>query len=139
MATQRKCIVCGKNYDYCPHCNKGSKNNMWKSSYCSENCRDIFHTCSNFEGKLISQEDAFNKLNSLNIKSIDVKKSVKGSVDRIMTFKKAESVVIPEVAPVTEHEVDVVAEAVTPNYESDEQSIPKRIRRNRSYKKYDEE
>lgn len=139
MATQKKCIVCGKTYEYCPHCNKGSKNDRWKSSYCSENCRDIFHTCSNFEGKLLSQEEAFNKLNGLNIKSIDVKKSVKGSVDRIMAFQEAEPVVIPEVPTVTEPEADVVAEVATPTYESDEQSMPKRIRRNRSYKKYDEE
>ena len=133
MATERKCLVCGKKYEYCPHCNK-SNLNIWKSTYCSEACRDIFNLCCDFEGKRISQEDSYNKLIELNINDINAQKSVKGSVEKIMAVAKVEPVVVVEEEP-SPVEEEVVSED---NITIDEQSVQKRSRRHRSYKKYDE-
>ena len=102
MAKAKKCLVCNSSYEYCPHC--GGNPTPWKASYCSEECRDIFNTCYNYESKRITQEEAYNKLIELNIKDKNVQKSVKGSVDKIMTYKKPEPIeepkVIAEEAPI---------------------------------------
>ena len=87
MSKERECLVCAKHYQYCPHCNKNNIKETWKNTYCSKECREIFNTCSNFEGKLISQEEAYNKLSELDINSKNVTNSVRGSVERIMSYK----------------------------------------------------
>ena len=62
MSKERECLVCSTKYKYCAHCNKNGVVDTWRNTYCSAACRDIFNTCSNYEGGLISQEDAYNKL-----------------------------------------------------------------------------
>ncbi len=133
MASVRKCLVCGSKFEYCPHCGK-DKINRWKTTYCSEKCRDIFNVCYNFESHNISQEDAYNKLIEFNINAIDVQKSIKGSVEKIMAVTKVEPVVVAEEEPSPVEEEAVSEDNIT----IDEQSVQKRSRRHRSYKKYDE-
>jgi hypothetical protein len=55
---KKKCIVCGKEYEYCGHCDKNPKINRWKNQYCSENCRDIFKTVTDYVGNLIDVKTA---------------------------------------------------------------------------------
>ena len=89
MTTKEKeCLVCGKNYKYCAHCNKNGVKETWRNTYCCSSCREIFNTCSNYEGKLISQEEAYNKLTELNVDVNTVKKSVKESVEKIMNYSQ---------------------------------------------------
>lgn len=77
------CCVCGKEYKYCGNCDKSASKHTWKTSFCSENCRDIFRTCSGFEGGMIDLDKAFDTLNSLNIE-FPLKKSVAPSVKKIL-------------------------------------------------------
>lgn len=84
------CLVCNKKYKYCGHCNKNNIVEAWKNSYCSKECREIFYTCSNFEGNIISQEEAYNKLIELNIQPENMTEAVRASVDKIMAFKPEE-------------------------------------------------
>ena len=101
MSKERLCIVCGQSYLYCPHCDKNNKQNRWKINYCSENCRDVFKTCSNYEGGLISLEEAYDTLIKLNIQN--VKDSVKATVNKIMTYK-------PIVEVKSEEPVEIIEE-----------------------------
>lgn len=58
MSKIKTCIVCGKKYEYCGHCDKSGQENRWKTNYCSENCRDIFNIVSKYVNKHISVDDA---------------------------------------------------------------------------------
>lgn len=58
MSRIKTCIVCGKKYEYCGHCDKSGQENRWKTNYCSENCRDIFNIVSKYVNKHISVDDA---------------------------------------------------------------------------------
>lgn len=40
MISKRKCLVCGKIYEYCKGCNYETPS--WKSIFDSQNCHDIF-------------------------------------------------------------------------------------------------
>ena len=44
MAKERKCLCCGKTYEYCPNCGKASS--PWKIDFDTEECRDIFNIIS---------------------------------------------------------------------------------------------
>ena len=68
MSKNRVCLVCSKNFEYCPNCNKGSNKakDTWRQNYCSENCRDIFKTCMDYISGVISIDEAKNQFNSYN-------------------------------------------------------------------------
>lgn len=134
MSKERECLVCGKKYKYCPHCNGNAAKEAWKATYCSLVCREIFKTCSNYEGELISQEDAYNKLVSLNVDSDNVTSSVKSSVKKIMQYQVDEAPVINE--QIVENATSDVQKSVEVDT-VDEQITYKRPRRRRS--KYTEE
>lgn len=86
MAKDRICLVCGSKYQYCGHC--AEKIILWKTVYCSEECRAIFNECGNFEAGKLSQKDAYEKLISLNIKNKNVRDSVAESVAKIMAYEQ---------------------------------------------------
>lgn len=92
MAKDRTCLVCGRSYQYCGHCQGNKKIETWRNNYCSEDCRKVFNTCSNFEGKIISGEDAYKMLAETNVDLENVSDSVKGSVNRIMQYKPKEKI-----------------------------------------------
>ena len=98
MTKERICLVCGRSYQYCGHCQGNKKIETWRNNYCSEDCRKIFNTCSNFEGRAISGEDAYKILIETNVNLENVSSSVKNSVDKIMKYK-------PEKKSETEKEV----------------------------------
>ena len=54
--SENKCILCGKNYKYCPVCDRSLP--AWKSLYDEENCMTIFETTRDYGHKLISAEKA---------------------------------------------------------------------------------
>lgn len=141
------CIVCGKPIKYCGHCDDYQKKNRWKNSYCSENCREVFRTCSNYEGKLLSIEEAYAVLKTLKIDN--VLKSVKASVDKIMSYKPVKSVVAEEKAKVelempeiakTEVIQEIAQEAFreTPQETPQETERPKHRPRRKRLKKTEE-
>lgn len=65
MSRKLKCVVCGKSYDYCPHCD--SHKPRWMESYCSENCKLIFDACSGFAGGSIDKATAKEMLSGANL------------------------------------------------------------------------
>lgn len=94
MSKERKCIVCSRDYLFCGHCTRAPKSQMWRNSYCCEDCREIFRTCSEYEAGNINVEDAYKKLIQHNVERKDIQMSVKNSIDEI--FDKAAKVTEPK-------------------------------------------
>lgn len=102
---ERNCIVCGKKYEYCPHCGKGKPEEGWRNLYDSEKCKDIFSICSNYAFKHISAAEAKKKLDKYNVGdgsgySDDIKQNIK-DINAEVSAKKA---VQPQETPVKKHE-----------------------------------
>ena len=77
----RTCIVCGKDYVYCPNCQKGDPNETWRNIYCSEECRGIYKICNSFAFGHTTAEAAKKQLDKYHITdrskySEDVRKSL---------------------------------------------------------------
>ena len=56
MGVKRKCICCGKTYDYCPNCDKGN-NKLWMVTFDTELCKELFNEVSLYNVKRASKED----------------------------------------------------------------------------------
>lgn len=89
-----KCIVCGKEYRYCPNCLEYDKLPRWMSLFCGDNCHDVFQVACDFENGLLTKETAKEKLNKLDItERKKYRNSLKNSIDKILGEANAEKVV----------------------------------------------
>lgn len=105
----RKCILCGTEYDYCPSCPKDKSKAPWHKLYHSENCRNIFNALNDFNFKLISKDEAKERLSSCDL-SIELNDHYRGEISEIMAEPeviKVEVEVEPEI-----HNIYVDAEVV---------------------------
>lgn len=67
----RKCIICGTRYSYCPHCSEDTNKPTWMAIFCGENCKDIYTTLDDFRDGRISRKDAQTVLNGLDLSPIE--------------------------------------------------------------------
>lgn len=61
------CKVCGTEYSYCPHCPADKDKPKWMSTFCEENCKEIFDTLVSHTVHKISDVEARDKLKRLDL------------------------------------------------------------------------
>lgn len=54
----RKCIVCGREYRYCPNCWDDRNKPAYMMEFDCENCKTIFDICSRFNMELNTKEES---------------------------------------------------------------------------------
>lgn len=54
MSVMRKCVCCGKEYEFCPSCKKKDQP-AWMVSFCSEACKGLFNIVSAYNAKRIGK------------------------------------------------------------------------------------
>lgn len=54
----RECYLCGQDYKYCPTCSQDKNKPSWMSEFHSENCKNIFQICTNFNLGIMSKHEA---------------------------------------------------------------------------------
>ena len=125
MADNKKCIVCGKKYKYCGHCDNNQKMNRLKLNYCSENCRDLFKVVMGYVGKSITIKEAKDKISQINL-NINMTDQIKEKVTTILSYEE----------PKKERQIVEINQIVV---EPIEEETPKpRRRRRRKIQKEDE-
>lgn len=67
----KKCILCGKTYTYCNRCEEFDHLPRWMEIYCSDNCRTIFNTLTEYNAKNITAEEAAKRLEKCDMSDID--------------------------------------------------------------------
>ena len=113
----RICGVCRHRYSYCPSCAADANKPTWLTIFCCDNCRKLYNVINDYRYKLLSKEDAFCKLNSLDLSyANELTKSFKETFDEILGIKHdiEKEVVVP--IKVTESEI-VEQEVKTVNEE----------------------
>lgn len=81
------CCVCGKITKYCHICGVYNPKQTWRYVYCSENCREIFNTCSSYVGKKITISEAYEKLSKLDLSNIkNIEKGIRKNIEEILAF-----------------------------------------------------
>lgn len=78
----KTCIACGKDYYFCNSCADNRHDPIWKMTWCSENCKDVFATVSEYKLGNLSAEDALTKLSELDV-DVEFKQKLNSEIDEI--------------------------------------------------------
>lgn len=54
----RECYLCGEKYSYCPTCTNDKNKPSWMAEFHSENCKNIFQICTNFNLGTMTKHEA---------------------------------------------------------------------------------
>lgn len=79
----RTCSVCGKHYSYCNNCSSDNSKPSWMTMFCSENCKDLFMTATDYFAGEITPSKAKAVLNKLDISNTNIKPSVLRMIDEL--------------------------------------------------------
>lgn len=82
----RKCIVCGSEYSYCPFCFEDRNKPTWMNMFDKQDCKDLFDIGCAFEQGKMSANEAAKKINGKDISNIK-SPSLKESIDKIKADK----------------------------------------------------
>lgn len=84
MSNNRQCMCCDNKYYYCPSCGKDRLKPTWYATFCSETCKELWHTSSRYSMGFITKEEAANIINALEIKDATVyRKRVQNAIAEI--------------------------------------------------------
>ena len=105
----RKCIICGTRYSYCPHCSEDTNKPTWMAIFCGENCKDIYTTLDDFRDGRMSKEDAQVVLNGLDLSPIEkLPKNFQEIFNEIIVKKDIETMDEATIDEATEDTADAV-------------------------------
>lgn len=69
MAHLRNCILCGKEYDYCPRCDETQPTYLLK--YCGANCKEISLVLNKYTFKHLTKDEAADELKKLDLSKLN--------------------------------------------------------------------
>lgn len=82
---KRKCYLCGKLYEYCGNCVEFAGKPAFLSTFHDENCKTIFHICTDFNMGLLSKADAKRALLNCNLsEKKNFTKDAQVTIDKIL-------------------------------------------------------
>ena len=89
----RTCICCSKQYSYCNTCSHDTSKPSWMNVYCSENCRTLVQTATNYNMGFIGKETSRERLKNVDITNIskykpDIQKFINAITEN--TIEKSE-------------------------------------------------
>lgn len=53
----RTCVVCGEKYSYCPSCGHDLDKPKWMTTFCSDNCRDVYRACAGYYAEQLNKDE----------------------------------------------------------------------------------
>lgn len=113
MAHKRICVVCGKEYEYCPTCGADRQKPSWMMSYHDNNCRMIWKVLSAVGAGQISKDEAAKQLNSLNT-DIELKSNIRDHINKIFEKPYKEAPVVSEAISEAEKVDEIIEEQKEP-------------------------
>lgn len=106
---KRMCIVCRKEYSFCPRCPQDASKPKWMFIYCSENCKKISRVMSDFENETITRDEALEQLSVLDLsRESFFENSYKASLEKIKSVNIAKDDLIVEIAKDSDKTEDTV-------------------------------
>lgn len=66
----KKCILCGKTYTYCSRCEEFDHLPRWMEIYCSDNCRTIFNTLTEYNAENITAREAAERMKDCDMSDV---------------------------------------------------------------------
>ena len=113
----RKCIICGKEYSYCPVCGQDMKKPSWYTIFCGDNCNEIYNIVTTYRDGGCTLDAARDMLNGMDLSVVDdeaFNATTRKQIKEILGEAVAETVVEQpvEVVETIEETTPVVDETV---------------------------
>ena len=67
LRDNKTCILCKNLYTFCNRCEEFDHLPRWMALYCSNNCREIFMTATNYKAGEITKEQAIERLSKCDL------------------------------------------------------------------------
>lgn len=67
MSANRKCVLCGTDYEYCPTCERFAGYPRWMFLFHDENCKKIYEVLNNYGAGAIDKNEAKSELSKLDL------------------------------------------------------------------------
>jgi hypothetical protein len=84
---KRRCIICGKEYSYCPKCRKDKDKPVWMFTFDSQNCHDIYQVLIDEQYGHITEAEAKAKLQKLDLSGkANFDEATRTLVEKIMNY-----------------------------------------------------
>ena len=85
----RKCIVCGKEYEYCNRCSSHANMPTWMALYHDDNCRSIMNIATEYMAGNLTKAEAKSELDGCDLTNKkNFSNSVLKAVNEIYATKK---------------------------------------------------
>ena len=108
---ERKCVVCGAEYKYCPKCSAYKNMERWHINYCSNKCKDTFNILNPYAFKHIDLETAKEELKKIGINKESVLLGEYNTIlDEIYSRSKKNDRVEPKKVEIKKKEKEIVKE-----------------------------
>lgn len=93
----RKCLVCGKEYEFCRSCFEFVNHPVWRNLFDEDNCRKVFDAVSNYKQNAITKMVAKERLSECDLSRKDEwNDSIRNDVNEIM---REETIVVRKKKP----------------------------------------
>lgn len=86
----RKCVLCSKDYEYCPNCARDRKKPTWHKLFDSDNCHNIFDAINDYNFNLKTKEETVELLSKCDL-SIEMNNHYRCEINEIMAKPKKAS------------------------------------------------
>ena len=134
----RRCIICGKEYSYCPVCGQDAKKPSWYTIFCGDNCNEIYEAVTTYRDGGCSIEAARDVLNGLDLSAVDgegFNATTKGQINEILgAAERVDAVEVVETSEVASEEPEEVIEEVVTEKKSETKNENKYYGKNNFYK-----
>lgn len=85
----RKCLLCEQEYLYCSGCSHDKTKPTWMAEFHEENCKNIFQTCTDFNMKFLTKDEAKKTLSKCDLTNkANFKPSVQNTIAIILAEPK---------------------------------------------------
>ena len=89
----RKCIICGHSYHFCPTCGEDAGKPTWYFIFDGQNCHDIYEVCTQYRDGKIGVKTAYETISLLDISNLDdFAEATKAQIMEIMKYKEDKDV-----------------------------------------------
>ena len=69
MVNRRKCLCCGKQYDFCPSCSRrDALLPAWHATFCCDECKTLWETATKYNLNKVTKDEAMQIISALNLK-----------------------------------------------------------------------
>lgn len=94
---ERKCIMCGKTYIYCPNCGKGDPNETFHYLFDTKECMEVNNILSRYTEGKVNKQLTKGALNVYDVQKMKFVPLVQAIVDEIFKADKKVKPVVDDV------------------------------------------